>query len=216
MQAGDLFLVDGEGLNRCWGLLAQLLGPFDRRGRVGQPGGHSSFGLGGGPVDLCLLALAACLLPPHRFFLAVDALAAAGQQGTGPLDGRQRARLYVLHGRVQLLAPLAGLALPLVQLGFPLISRLLPFVGQPLPFVGSGFTFAGRVLPLISQLVPLVGADLALIGRLLPGRLGLPLSGLGGPWIRGWPGGIHASSMPCRHLRRYRQGRGSAPAVTAG
>jgi hypothetical protein len=70
------------------------------------------FGLGGGPVDLCLLALAAGVLPSHGFFMAVEAVAAASQQGTGPHDVRQHARLQVLDGRGSMLDPLSEFALP--------------------------------------------------------------------------------------------------------
>jgi hypothetical protein len=188
MQAGDLLLAGGEGFDRHQGLLAQFSGPFDRLGRVGQPCCQASFGLSGGPVDLCLLALAACLLPPHHFFLAVNSVAAAGQQGTGSLDGRQRALLQVFDGHAQLLAPLIQFTLPivefalaLIQLGFPLISCPFPLVGLPLPRIGPGFTLVGSALPLLGQLLPRVGPELALIGRTLPGSLGLQLSGRGGP-----------------------------------
>lgn len=194
MQAGDLLLVGGEEFDRHARLLAQLPGPLDRRGRVGRAGDQVSFGLGGGSVDLCLLALAACLLPSYRFFLAAQALAATDQQDAGSLDGGQRTRLQVLDGRADLPAPPGEPLFSLVQLGFPLISSPFPLVGPLLSLVGPGFTFVGFALPLIGESFSLVGPELALIGRKLPGGQSLPLGTLSGSPRR-------VTGLSARHAR---------------
>jgi hypothetical protein len=71
-----------------------------------------------------------------------------------PAPPAWRQRVQVLDGRAQMLAPLTeftltlfGDAVPLAQLGLPLIGRPFPLVGRPFPLSGlSGQPGAGAAV----------------------------------------------------------------------
>jgi len=161
VDAGDFFLRRGEGLDRVPGARADFPGPLDGLPGSGREGYQAPFGLCGFPVDLCLLSVAVICRPPDLGFLPVQALGAAGQQSTGPLDARQHALLQVVDCDAYLLCSLIELVFALIKLALvprparaPVapLAAVLPVAALgaavlPLGFAGPAHRLAGFVGP---------------------------------------------------------------------
>lgn len=149
-----------------------------------------------------MLALAALLCAFQVFFLAVEAFAAAGDQGAGLLDSRPGALLQVLDGHAQTLAMLVEIPLAFVGLAFACVGQVLTLISPALACVGLAFTLISLVLTLIGQALTLIGLALTLIGPVLPlvgrlllGSLGFPPGCLPVRPSRGWVSSAHGSTM---------------------
>lgn len=192
VHPGDFLLRGRESLDRVPGARPDFPGPLDCFAGVRQGGHQAPFGLRGFPLDLGFLSLTTTCRPLEPGFLPVQALSAAGQQGTGPLDARQHALLQVIdcdaipsRSLIELAFALIELALALVQLSLALVGRTLSHVRRVLPRVGRAVAHVGRLLPrvgrplaLISQAGPVLLA-LALVDRALPVGLGFRRGGCG-------------------------------------
>ena len=168
MDARDLILACGEGLDRRSGPPAQDHAPLDHLARISARGRQVPLAFRRLPVYGRLVPGATRLRSLQRRLLAVKALGTQSHESSGALDRLQSALMQGLSANASVfltlsnlkLAPI-GQTLALVGPALPLVSLVLPLIGQCLALVSIAFPVICHTLPLVSLAFLLIGATVA-------------------------------------------------------